>query len=102
MGGTGATSRGAVATVLVFFRALLLTFAAADFPFIDRLFESVSAFGTVGLSTGLTPDLSGWGHFILIVTMFAGRVGPLTVVLALALSADRDVYRYARERVTIG
>ena len=97
-----AMSVGAVATVLVFVMALLLTFSEADFPFIDILFESVSAFGTVGLSTGLTPDLSGWGHLILVLTMFAGRVGPLTVVLALAQAADRDVYRYARERVTIG
>ena len=95
-------SIGAVATTLVFVLALLLTLSEGDFPFIDVLFESVSAFGTVGLSTGLTPDFSGWGHFILVLTMFAGRVGPLTVVLALAVSAERDVYRYARERVTIG
>ena len=93
---------GAVATVFVFVVALLLTYTEAPFQFIDLLFESVSAFGTVGLSTGLTADLSGWGHFILIVTMFIGRLGPLTLGLAMLQQPERDTFRYAQERVTIG
>ena len=93
---------GAVATVGVFLVALVLTFAERDFPFIDLLFESVSAFGTVGLSTGLTPDLSRWGHLILIITMFIGRIGPLTLGLAMVQRAEADLYRFAEERVTIG
>jgi trk system potassium uptake protein TrkH len=72
------------------------------FDFIDLLFESVSAFGTVGLSTGLTGDLSRWGQLILVVAMFVGRVGPLGLGLAMAQYSKSDNYRYAQERVTIG
>ena len=93
---------GAVATGLVFLVALTLTFAEREFAFIDLLFESVSAFGTVGLSTGLTPDLSRWGHLILIFSMFLGRIGPLSLGLAMVQRSQGDLYRYARERVTIG
>ena len=97
-----AMSIGAVAVALVFLVALMLTFAEREFAFIDLLFESVSAFGTVGLTTGLTPDLSRWGHLILIATMFVGRVGPLTLGLAMVQRSQRDLYRYASERVSIG
>ena len=95
---------GAVATALVFLVALMLTFAETNgrFAFIDLLFESVSAFGTVGLSTGLTPDLSRWGHLILVASMFVGRTGPLTLGLAMVQRAEGDLYRFAQERVTIG
>jgi trk system potassium uptake protein TrkH len=97
-----AMTMGAVATTLVFLVALTLTFAEREFPFIDLLFESVSAFGTVGLSTGLTPDLSRWGHLIIIFSMFIGRIGPLTLGLAMVQRSQGDLYRYAQERVTIG
>ena len=93
---------GAVATVFVFVMALLLTYTEAPFQFIDLLFESMSAFGTVGLSTGLTSDLSDWGQLILIITMFIGRLGPLTLGLAMLRQSEGDIFRYAQERVTIG
>ena len=93
---------GSVAAVLVFLVALSLVFSQEGFDFIDLLFESVSAFGTVGLSTGITSDLSSWGHLILIVAMFVGRVGPITLGIALAQGGQSGVYRYAQERVTIG
>jgi trk system potassium uptake protein TrkH len=93
---------GGVSTALVFLVALMLIFSESTFEFIDLFFESVSAFGTVGLSTGLTADLSSWGHLILIITMFVGRLGPLAVGLSLAQRAESDAYRYAQERVTIG
>ena len=93
---------GAVSIAFVFLIALLLTFAEGGGDFIALLFESVSAFGTVGLSTGVTPDLSYWGHLILIVAMFVGRLGPLTVGLAMARRSERDLYRFAQEQVTIG
>lgn len=94
----------AAAVMVVFLTAIMLTFSEAskEFPFIDLLFESVSAFGTVGLSTGLTGDLSRWGQVILVVSMFVGRVAPVTLALAMARSGQRDLYRFAPERVTIG
>ena len=97
-----AMSIAAVAIAFVFLVALVLTFAEREFPFIDLLFESVSAFGTVGLSTGLTSDLSRWGQLILIAIMFMGRLGPLTLGLAMVQRGEGSLYRYAQERVTIG
>lgn len=70
--------------------------------FIQLLFESVSAFGTVGLSTGITPDLSIAGRLIIIVTMFIGRLGPLTITLALVRAQQHTLYRYPREVLRIG
>ncbi|MEE8326895.1 MAG: potassium transporter TrkG, partial [candidate division NC10 bacterium] len=48
------------------------------------IFETVSAFGTVGLSMGITDSLTAFGKVVIILTMFAGRVGPLSLILALA------------------
>ena len=92
---------GAISTAFVFLVGMLLTFSETGFDFIDLLFEAVSAFGTVGLSTGLTPDVSSSGHLILIATMFIGRLGPLAIGLAMAQRAESDPYRYPSERVTI-
>ena len=97
-----AMTLGAVAIAYVFLAALLLTFTERGFTFIDLLFETVSAAGTVGLSTGLTAELSRWGHLILIVSMFLGRVGPLTLALFMGQRGEAAIIRYARERVTIG
>ena len=97
-----AVSITTVALATVFLAALILTLSEGGFPFIDLLFESVSAFGTVGLSTGLTPDLSRWGHIILIASMFMGRIGPISLGLFMVQRSNVDVYRYLQERVTIG
>ncbi|MBI4340360.1 MAG: Trk family potassium uptake protein [Chloroflexi bacterium] len=72
------------------------------FPFEHILFQVVSAFGTVGLSTGITADLSTIGKTLIILTMFVGRLGPLTIALALGQGQRRAVYRYSQERVKIG
>jgi trk system potassium uptake protein TrkH len=66
------------------------------------LFETISAFGTVGLSTGITPDLSTAGRVILIVIMFIGRLGPLTLILALSRAQRPTGYRFPQESVRIG
>jgi Trk-type K+ transport system membrane component len=66
------------------------------------LFEAASAFGTVGLSTGITPTLPLLGKLLLVVVMLAGRVGPVTFVMALALRQRRLAYRYPEERPIIG
>jgi trk/ktr system potassium uptake protein len=71
--------------------------------FLGRMFESVSAFNTVGLSMGQTPYLSIAGKWTIIILMFLGRVGPLTLAGALARPVVRpDRFRYAYEEVMIG
>ena len=72
------------------------------FQFIDVLFETVSAFGTVGLSTGITPALTLAGKLIIIATMFAGRLGPLTLALSLVQGQRTTEYRYPQDQVRIG
>jgi trk system potassium uptake protein len=79
--------------------ALLFT---DDAHFLPTMFEVVSAFGTVGLSMGLTPSLTAAGKVIIIVVMFIGRIGPLTVALALGEHRDRARFAYPTERVMVG
>jgi len=66
------------------------------------LFEVVSAFGTVGLSTGITADLPDAGKVILMILMFLGRLGPLTLGTALVLRQRRVMYELPKERPVIG
>jgi trk system potassium uptake protein len=81
--------------------ALALTIAAA-FRFVDLLFEATSAFGTVGLSTGITPGLPLMGKLILILAMFVGRLGPLTLAFALTRREREGLVRYPEDSVRIG
>jgi Trk-type K+ transport system membrane component len=70
---------------------------------LDRsLFEAVSAFGTVGLSTGITGNLPPAAEVVLVILMFLGRLGPLTLGSALALRQRRILYEYPKERPAIG
>jgi trk system potassium uptake protein len=77
-------------------------FGAAEPRFLALMFEAVSAFGTVGLSTGITASLSGAGKLVLVALMYAGRVGPLTLVLAVGPGPGRGRFRYAEENVMVG
>jgi trk system potassium uptake protein TrkH len=86
----------------IFTLTLLLSIAEEGRPFINILFEVTSAFGTVGLSTGITPTLSSLGKILIALTMFVGRIGPLTLALAVALREERAVYKYPEERVMVG
>lgn len=79
---------------------LLLT--EPEFSFIQVLFESVSAFSTAGFSTGITPFLSAFGKGILIFSMLLGRVGALTLVLALRKKEEKQLYKFPEERVLLG
>jgi len=72
----------------------------ARYAFLDVLFETTSAFATVGLSTGATPLLGPFGRVLIIATMFVGRVGPLTLFMAMGRS-KRARYTYATENVAI-
>lgn len=83
--------------------ALIAVQLTQDMALDVAMFESVSALATVGLSTGGTGALDGVGKIIIIVCMFAGRVGPLTLFILLATStARRTNHRYPEERVPIG
>ncbi|WP_235957312.1 TrkH family potassium uptake protein [Paenibacillus apii] len=70
--------------------------------FLVLLFEATSAFGTVGMSMGLTPELSPLGKLVIIITMFIGRLGPLTLAFALAQRNKKQKYRYPEEKLLIG
>lgn len=75
---------------------------ATDERFVRVMFETVSAFGTVGASTGITPDLGTPARLMLIAAMFVGRLGPITLVLALTARARHVPYRPAVGSVRIG
>jgi len=80
---------------------LLLTMTESQAP-MSLLFETISAFGTVGLSMGATPHLSVFGKYIIIATMYIGRVGPLAFVIALGQRTRKQIYEYPEESVMIG
>ncbi len=90
-----------IAALLVVFVTMMLTLTEQA-PFLNILFEVVSAFGTVGLTTGITPQLTVSGKLWLILTMFAGRVGPVTLALALALRQRKARIKYPEGKVIIG
>ncbi|HWP44386.1 MAG TPA: potassium transporter TrkG, partial [Blastocatellia bacterium] len=69
---------------------------------LEIVFETISAFGTVGLSLGQTPELSDAGKLIISLVMFMGRTGPLTLALAISLRQRREQYRFAEENVMVG
>ena len=84
--------------------ALATTFIVADerFTLQQVLFETISAFGTVGLSTGITPHLHSESLVVLMLLMYLGRVGTISVATALALRARRRHYRLPEEQAIVG
>ncbi|MFQ6078133.1 MAG: TrkH family potassium uptake protein [Thermodesulfobacteriota bacterium] len=70
--------------------------------FLDYLFEAVSAFGTVGLSTGVTTKLDIAGKLIIIAMMLLGRLGPLTLAFAMARRVEKSEFQYAEESIIVG
>ncbi|MGW8282494.1 MAG: TrkH family potassium uptake protein [Gemmatimonadota bacterium] len=72
--------------------------------FLSLVFEAHSAFGTVGLSMGATPDLTGAGRLVIVFLMFVGRVGPLAIASSMAMPRGRRPldYRFAHEDVVVG
>jgi trk system potassium uptake protein TrkH len=87
----------------IFVLASIGDFLDKDDPFLARAFEVVSAFNTVGLSMGVTSNLSTFSRWVVIVLMFVGRVGPLSVAAVLrAQLAQRGKFRLAHEDVVVG
>ncbi len=94
-------------TLLLFYLLLLGAFvlillAIENLPLISIVFEVVSAGATVGLSTGITANLSEPGRVLIMILMFVGRLGLLTIGYALVLNQRKVDYTYAEERVMIG
>jgi trk system potassium uptake protein TrkH len=82
--------------------ATVIILSMTNLPLSDVLFETVSAFATVGLSTGITADLPVGAELVLIVLMFVGRIGTITIATAMALGGQRRAYRYPEETPIVG
>ncbi len=95
-------------TIIVLFSFLISITELNHIPFhqngdrfLEIFFEVVSAFGTVGLSTGITIDFSIIGRILIIILMFAGRVGPLTIATAIGSKNEQDI-KYAEDNIIVG
>jgi len=91
----------AVSTGFVVLVTMLLSITE-NAEFLTVFFETTSAFGTVGLSMGLTTKLTVFGKIVISLTMFAGRLGPLTVAFAVAQKQQKAIYRLAEEKIMVG
>jgi len=87
---------------LVVFLMLFFLLLTEDLGFQQLLFESISAFGTVGLSMGITADLSATGQAIIIFLMYFGRVGPLTLIFAISETQQKSHFKLTEEKFSIG
>lgn len=96
-----ALSVAVLAGTLVFAATIFLSMVT-PLALEDILFEVISAFSTVGLSTGITAQLPPSGQLVIIALMFIGRVGTITVATALALGAQKRPYRYPEENPIVG
>ena len=92
-----------ISLIIVSFFILLMMRLEPEMGFLNVFFEVVSAFATVGLSLGITPLLSSGGKLALVLVMFIGRVGPLTLALALGQkNKDKGNVDYPEGRIMIG
>jgi trk system potassium uptake protein TrkH len=94
----------AIGVATLFFVALLLASFEDEshIPMIDLMYEAASACGTVGVTTGITSQLTPPSQIVLMCAMFLGRVGPLTLLLGVAGQRQSADYSYPDERVTLG
>lgn len=86
---------------LILTATFILTITEKTFELVDIFFEVVSAFGTVGLSRGITADLTIFGKLIIIMMMFIGRVGPLVFSFAIFGKIEKRKYEYQKENVLV-
>ncbi|MBU3874244.1 H(+)-transporting ATPase [Faecalicatena sp. AGMB00832] len=87
--------------LVVCISTLVMCILEPDYSFMQLLFECTSAFGTVGLSTGITPDLSVAGKLVIILTMFIGRLGTLTIITMWSFKQPANAV-FTEENITIG
>ena len=91
-----------IVSILVVTICFSLLLTAQEGSFVGLLFESVSAFANVGLSLGVTSTLGAAGKLIIILLMYVGRIGPLTLALAVGEQAYRASFRYPEARILVG
>jgi trk system potassium uptake protein len=87
---------------LIFMGVMILSISDSDIPVINLVFEQVSAFATVGLSTGITSQLSITGKTVLMCSMFIGRVGILTLAFSLSKRVITSNYKYPNAHIMVG
>jgi len=91
--------------ILSLFLIIFITFALCavnNLTFIQNLFETTSAFGTVGLSTGITPFLNAWSKLIIAFTIFVGRVGILSFILSMYTTKYINKVHLPKEELSVG
>lgn len=93
------TMCGMMIVVLV---TIVLSLIEQRHSFMMYLFEATSAFGTAGLTMGLTPELSTGGRLLIILTMFVGRLGPLTIAFAITNRRKTEAFRHPKGKIMIG
>ncbi|MCX8160647.1 MAG: TrkH family potassium uptake protein [Candidatus Saccharicenans sp.] len=91
-----------LAMALVFASTMSLLIVQPQLALKEALFEVVSAFGTVGLSLGITPNLHPLNKLILVITMYLGRIGPLTMLYAFSRVKPAGHYQFIEESIMVG
>ncbi|KEI16584.1 ATP synthase subunit J [Clostridium novyi B str. ATCC 27606] len=91
-----------IAMGVVIMDTMILSFTETGSSLEYILYEVTSAFGTVGLTLGLTPHLSIVGKFLICATMYIGRIGPLTLVMALSSKKDKSLIKYPDGKILVG
>lgn len=88
--------------VMIVLIAVIVLVYYEDFNLTQILFEVVSAFSTVGLTTGITPSLSALGKIVIIFLMIIGRIGPINMLLSISNSYPKESLEYAEEKIIVG
>lgn len=86
----------------LFFLGGIIISIYEDLPLLDCLFEAASAVGTVGLTLGITPELHVWSQIVLIILMYLGRVGGLTLIYAVFIKRNKGNAKLPMEKITVG
>ncbi|MGL4533635.1 MAG: TrkH family potassium uptake protein [Fusobacteriaceae bacterium] len=81
---------------------IMMILTVENFRFEQIVFEVISAFATVGLTLGITPELSWFSQLLIIITMFVGRLGPLTFALAIGETKKKEQFKYPKENILVG
>ena len=91
-----------IGTILCSAAAIILVFIESDFSLMEIIFEVSSAFGTVGLSLNITPELSTGGKVVIMILMFIGKIGMFTFLFFMGGKPEKHSYHYPKERIIIG